>query len=238
MSSIKTSVIADALYFEISVQEGHLLDLYAGYFADWGIVYDINRSGPRHILVVRTLPPGVSERCQADPKLVLSLLRSEAWKLAEDRTQASAAAARRANKPAAAGHGSINTTAEPHFWLAAIGSCPQGILELLNSRACRSAIMFNDALSAAQCEELVARLAGCAFPFQCAHGRPSMVPLVDLGTAVDHGEDETSKDPGYDVAGGLGGFGGSGAAGGQADEKSGFVEAFKRWRQADGAQTQ
>lgn len=41
--------------------------------------------------------------------------------------------------------------------------------------------MFNDPLTLEQCEELVRRLAECAFPFQCAHGRPSMVPLVHLG---------------------------------------------------------
>jgi DNA mismatch repair protein MLH3 len=43
------------------------------------------------------------------------------------------------------------------------------------------AIMFNDPLTLEQCNDLVKRLTDCAFPFQCAHGRPSMVPLVDLG---------------------------------------------------------
>ena len=41
--------------------------------------------------------------------------------------------------------------------------------------------MFNDELSQDECEGLVKGLAGCAFPFQCAHGRPSMVPVLDLG---------------------------------------------------------
>lgn len=40
--------------------------------------------------------------------------------------------------------------------------------------------MFNDPLTVQQCEDLVRQLAACAFPFQCAHGRPSMVPLVRL----------------------------------------------------------
>lgn len=40
--------------------------------------------------------------------------------------------------------------------------------------------MFNDPLTSEQCSNLVERLAACAFPFQCAHGRPSMVPLVHL----------------------------------------------------------
>ena len=51
---------------------------------------------------------------------------------------------------------------------------------MMNSRACRSAIMFNDVLPRDQCEILVRKLADCMFPFQCAHGRPSLVPLVDL----------------------------------------------------------
>lgn len=42
------------------------------------------------------------------------------------------------------------------------------------------AIMFNDVLSRDECEALVRRLSRCSFPFQCAHGRPSMVPLVDV----------------------------------------------------------
>lgn len=41
--------------------------------------------------------------------------------------------------------------------------------------------MFNDLLSNEECVELISRLSQCAFPFQCAHGRPSMAPLVDLG---------------------------------------------------------
>ncbi|OMP83380.1 DNA mismatch repair protein MLH3 [Diplodia seriata] len=269
MSRIKTSVMANALYFEVSAQEARLLETYGGFFADWGVVYDLNKSGSRHILVVKTLPPGVAERCQADPKLLLSFLRSEAWKLAEERTRAPAAAAAgtakgRTSKPAGTDHGSMGTPAtaeEPHSsspsWPAQIGSCPRGILELLNSRACRSAVMFNDELPRAGCEELVARLAGCAFPFQCAHGRPSMVPLVELGAAsggvaastawtaaataaaqrhLARGKDQTAMDPGGDVAGGLGVFGAGGSVGaadGQPpdEEKSGFVEAFRRWRQ-------
>jgi DNA mismatch repair protein MLH3 len=47
--------------------------------------------------------------------------------------------------------------------------------------------MFNDELSDTQCCLLLSRLAKCAFPFQCAHGRPSLIPLIDLGTLHDHG---------------------------------------------------
>ncbi|KAJ3333786.1 hypothetical protein HDU76_003600 [Blyttiomyces sp. JEL0837] len=50
--------------------------------------------------------------------------------------------------------------------------CPKGILHVLNSKACRSAIMFGDELDRSQCETLINNLKRCRFPFQCAHGRP------------------------------------------------------------------
>lgn len=46
--------------------------------------------------------------------------------------------------------------------------------------------MFNDPLTPDECEVLVRRLARCAFPFQCAHGRPSMVPILDLRPLPEH----------------------------------------------------
>lgn len=63
-------------------------------------------------------------------------------------------------------------------WHKALRWCPKGLLALINSRACRGAIMFNDSLSIEQCKRLMAQLAETAFPFQCAHGRPSLVPLT------------------------------------------------------------
>lgn len=40
--------------------------------------------------------------------------------------------------------------------------------------------MFEDRLSYDQCGRLVHQLSRTRFPFMCAHGRPSMVPLVIL----------------------------------------------------------
>ncbi|PPQ78227.1 hypothetical protein CVT25_015546 [Psilocybe cyanescens] len=67
------------------------------------------------------------------------------------------------------------------FWLKAVRRCPRGLLDLINSKACRGAIMFNDTLSITQCKHLVQQLSDTAFPFQCAHGRPSLVPLAETG---------------------------------------------------------
>jgi DNA mismatch repair protein MLH3 len=56
--------------------------------------------------------------------------------------------------------------------------------------------MFNDPLSLEQCSDVARRLASCAFPFQCAHGRPSMVPLVHLGQ--DGGLGSAGLGPGHE----------------------------------------
>lgn len=57
---------------------------------------------------------------------------------------------------------------------------PRPLRRMVESRACRGAIMFNDALDRDQATRLVNDLSHCQFPFQCAHGRPSLVPLVRL----------------------------------------------------------
>ncbi|KZV63354.1 hypothetical protein PENSPDRAFT_758036 [Peniophora sp. CONT] len=70
---------------------------------------------------------------------------------------------------------------EAFAWKRALRSCPKGLIDLVNSRACRGAIMFNDTLTPSQCKRLVTQLAETAFPFRCAHGRPSLAPLARLG---------------------------------------------------------
>lgn len=77
---------------------------------------------------------------------------------------------------------------------------PRALIRLLQSKACRGAIMFGDELSYDQARKLVAAVAECDLPFQCAHGalviaffcssflhsystgRPSMVPLLNFGS--------------------------------------------------------
>lgn len=60
------------------------------------------------------------------------------------------------------------------------GTLPLTVLKVLASLACHGAIKFNDTLSRDECHSLVASLSSCQLPFQCAHGRPSIIPLVDL----------------------------------------------------------
>ena len=59
---------------------------------------------------------------------------------------------------------------------------PQAVQNIINYKACRSAIKFGDYLSIEECKKIFQNLIQCDFPFQCAHGRPSMAPLADYKT--------------------------------------------------------
>ncbi|XP_052058174.1 DNA mismatch repair protein Mlh3-like [Mytilus californianus] len=61
------------------------------------------------------------------------------------------------------------------------GRMPNTIHKALCSQACHGAIKFGDSLTLPECEELLKLLTKCKLPFQCAHGRPSVVPLIQLG---------------------------------------------------------
>ncbi|KAG5975140.1 hypothetical protein E4U58_001966 [Claviceps cyperi] len=173
-----TEQLERPIVFEMSAREKDLLGRCHAHFQAWGIVME-QRKTDKHgetqvigvdasgaVVAVLRLPTSISERCQGDPKLVIELVRKEIWKL-EDGTVP------------------LNPVCEPgRSWVSCFHGCPDGILQLLYSRSCRSAVMFNDALSLEDCQQLVSRLSQCAFPFQCAHGRPSMAPLVDIGSGT------------------------------------------------------
>jgi len=191
-SSVPTILLEKPISFMMPTAEIQLLQMHAQHFAKWGILYDIqhalptNRQSQEYKVMVKSLPPLITERCTAVPKLLIELLRSEIWKCSEKRTRLDV------------GIETDSTDSSMKYpWLRRLHSCPQALLEILNSRACRSkirhcipyvdfyanilgAIMFNDELSTDQCKALIVRLAECAFPFQCAHGRPSMIPLLNL----------------------------------------------------------
>ncbi|KAK1988348.1 hypothetical protein LZ30DRAFT_699292 [Colletotrichum cereale] len=184
----KTETLEKPLRFEFSARECKLLRKYNPHFRRWGIYYEIeepeqtqwrHRSKQLSKVDVTDLPPSILERCRAEPRLLTDLLRQEIWR-AEEGDVAPA-------RPLSLANGGLDHAVD---WVSNFHGCPQGILALLNSRSCRSAIMFNDILSKDECESLVSRLSRCSFPFQCAHGRPSMVPLVDIRRlTLDHGTD-------------------------------------------------
>lgn len=62
---------------------------------------------------------------------------------------------------------------------------PPSVNRVLNNKACRSAIMFGDALLPSECSLIVEELKQTSLCFQCAHGRPTTVPLVNLRALHD-----------------------------------------------------
>ncbi|KAI0843595.1 hypothetical protein F5Y06DRAFT_255328 [Hypoxylon sp. FL0890] len=204
----RTELLEKPIFFDISKQDSHQFERSAEYFKRWGIVFQVSSSKSKPgrkgaaKLTVLELPPSIAERCRSEPRLLIELLRKEGWKFDEQGYGSSQSAGTETVKDGG------DNRSELH-WLARLHGCPQAILDMINSRACRSSIMFNDQLSHDECVDLVERLASCALPFQCAHGRPSMVPLVDLGNSPMSMEDV-------------------------GKHKGSFGKEFKRWKSSRG----
>lgn len=187
------------IVFEVSSTEASLFRKYLNFFEEWGIHYCVeSQLDHGEIISIQALPTLIAERCRLEPNLVVDLLRREIWTNEEENIKSSKAMNR---KKSIAGYSASSqsdihesfpktmagSSHAPHSWVQKMNGCPKGIFDLLNSRACRGSIMFNDPLSIDECKTLVARLSRCAFPFQCAHGRPSMVPILDLRSTKDDG---------------------------------------------------
>ncbi|GAB7342195.1 hypothetical protein MBLNU457_g0445t2 [Dothideomycetes sp. NU457] len=209
VSRVATAKLIKDLSFQIPSSEHSQLTAAAQSLAQWGILYDLDPLSPLETcrttlgVTVISLPPGIVERCTSEPKLIERLIRDEARDLHESTK------GRRICMPNETEGSKPDVTPT---WVQRIGTCPKGIIDLLNSRACRSAIMFNDVLSLPECEQLVGKLSRCAFPFICAHGRVSMVPLVDMGHHCE----------------GSGWF--ATATGQISAEGASVIDAFKRWK--------
>ncbi|KAK1324897.1 DNA mismatch repair protein MLH3 [Acorus calamus] len=57
---------------------------------------------------------------------------------------------------------------------------PPSVLRVLSFKACRGAIMFGDSLLPSECSLIIEELKETSLCFQCAHGRPTTVPLISL----------------------------------------------------------
>lgn len=130
----RTSALENPIHFDLPTQEHELLRLLRPHFEYWGVWYEAVADGPgvprgrggrTGRVRVSSLPTGIAERCRLEPKLVADLLRRDAWALAEfDRSVPIPAAARTEDE-------------KQHSWVQRLHGCPQGILELVSSRACR-----------------------------------------------------------------------------------------------------
>lgn len=138
-------ILPKPVYFELSRQEESLLRGSRQHFAYWGIAYEmeaVSTSTPSELkrqgsgrshnkvkLTVTRLPPAIIERCRTEPRLLAELIRKEAWRLNDE--------SRSLQQPRARRVSDINTEEVP-VWLSLLHGCPPGILDLINSRSCRS----------------------------------------------------------------------------------------------------
>ena len=221
------------LTLTLPAKDHALLAKQITYFTRWGINFTTtpsplapeavtlatsnkNTKPPQPTITITSLPPAIAQRCLLDPQVLLTLLRTEAWNLSFS-SSSPCTSLLPPIKPTSL-HGPTAPTSLP----------PQSLLNLLASRACRSAIMFNDDLSLQESKTLVRRLAATKHPFQCAHGRPSMVPLVELGVRCA----EKGAGGGRDMREGVGFDGETGEHAGSEGEGvgEGFAAAWKRWK--------
>lgn len=137
----RTERLDKSLQFEFSAKERSLLRMYSDHFRRWGIVYRVeepesnqwrHKSKPLCKIEVVGLPPSIIERCRTEPKLLADLLRAEVWNLQEQ--------GRPLVRPFNLGKAGSGLEID---WISNFHGCPQGILDLLNSRSCRSEL-FSD----------------------------------------------------------------------------------------------
>lgn len=189
MCRFKYTKLSDPISLSIVEDEVSLFRRHASYFARWSILYDVVGTA----VEVIALPPTIAERLKNSTPLLSNLLRS---RIHDTDDQGTAQSHRTTVEDDGIG-------GEGPDWLRYITDCPAQILDMINSRACRSACMFNDPLSDQECEDLIQKLAKCTFPFMCAHGRPSMVPLLGLnapGATLDERSSERHEEEGFVAA--------------------------------------
>ncbi|XP_076360566.1 uncharacterized protein LOC143252400 isoform X2 [Tachypleus tridentatus] len=75
----------------------------------------------------------------------------------------------------------------------ASGALPKTLIYVLNSQACHGAVKFGDELDNTECIHLIKSLTYCKLPFQCAHGRPSLTPLVDFSYLQSNCDKQSTK---------------------------------------------
>lgn len=74
-------------------------------------------------------------------------------------------------------------TSHSHWMAPSAMLKPPSVKRIAASKACRTAIKFGDILNLLECTDIVENLSKTRLPFQCAHGRPSVVPLLKQNEA-------------------------------------------------------
>lgn len=142
--------------FDVHASELMLFDQYAANFNSFGICYYTTDTAQ---VVITHLPLILLTKVEDDAEFLKDSLLQHCYDL----------------------HDHVKRIS-PNFdnWFETSYHLPRIITELINSKACRSAIMFGDILTKDEMQDLVNKLSRCKLPFQCAHGRPSIVPISNL----------------------------------------------------------
>lgn len=133
--NVETEALEKPLVFELPSKDGHLLQKHQKHFEYWGIILNITFSNEANCrgkqrsnakVQVQALPPSILERCRLEPRILVDLLRKEVWKLYDE--------------PSIATNPENNRLEDlgDLDWVRMFHGCPQGILDLINSRSCRS----------------------------------------------------------------------------------------------------
>lgn len=136
-----TETLKRPVQFELPGQDKDVLREFRSYFAYWGICYDVEAAATGHKhrkasldtkakVVVRSLPPAILERCRTDPRLLADLIRREAWILKDE--------GRLIQPPVLVPASSVGLGSGIPAWVSLFHACPSGIVDLINSRSCRS----------------------------------------------------------------------------------------------------
>ncbi|CAG8470821.1 9633_t:CDS:10 [Ambispora gerdemannii] len=153
-SIIDTIQLKSPIKIVLSQREAQAAQRYARNKNDYAPIY------------ITHLPEVIVDRCITDTRITQDLIRRHLFWLEENCGGTSVSLEDIVN-----GLQDDDDAECDKKWPVILRTCPRGILDILNSKACRGAIMFNDLLELDQCQRLVQKLVRCVFPFQCAHGR-------------------------------------------------------------------
>ncbi|KAG0671529.1 DNA mismatch repair protein [Maudiozyma exigua] len=175
-----TDVITDTLYvqpinemtIEVTVSEASMFEHYISELRRWGIYTRIERSEPT--LKIDSISDELLNKCGTDTAFLKNVLLQHVNDLITNKRISLLSQLARQNRLLQNNNTNMDT------WWQYINCIPAFYLEIFNSKACRSAIMFGDQLTKTECSLLIKNLGKCQQPFQCAHGRPSLVPISEI----------------------------------------------------------
>lgn len=142
--------------FSITNQENVYLIVHKQNLNSFGIDYEVQEQ----TLIITHLPELINDKFTGGEAFLKACILQHVYDLSD--------------------YGKRKTVNTSNNWFERVNDLPKIIIELIKSKACRSSVMFGDILDKASMVKMVDNLSRCKLPFQCAHGRPTIVPLVNL----------------------------------------------------------